>query len=87
MISEKSDEAVVVDILNRLGGCGVGLVANDWVIIRSDYDMSCLDTLGYVMPGNSRLARGYQDSVGTRHSHLQSRIVEKNIWKRVSFVF
>ena len=60
------------------------LMANDRVIMRSDFNVSCLDTLGYVMPGNSRLARGYQDSVGTRHSHLQSRIDEKNIWKGVS---
>ena len=78
MISEKSDEAVVVDILNRLGGCGVGLVAKNRLIMRSDCNVSCLYTLRYVMPGNSRLARGYQISVGTHHSHLQSRIVEKN---------
>jgi hypothetical protein len=43
------------------------------VIIWSDYDVLCLDTSGYVTAGNSRAARGYQNSVGTRHCNLQSK--------------
>ena len=46
--------------------------------------MSCLYTLRYVTAGKSRLAIGYQNSVGTHNSHLQSRSLEKNIWKSVS---
>ena len=54
----------------------MGFMANDRLIMRSDCNVSCLDTLGYVTAGNSRLARGYQNSVGTHHSHLQNRIDE-----------
>jgi hypothetical protein len=54
----------------------VGFMVKDRLIMRSDYNVSCLDTLGYVTVGNSRLARGYQNYVGTNHSHLQSRIDE-----------
>jgi hypothetical protein len=51
-----------------------GFKYNDRLIMWSDYNVSCQDTLGYVTAGNSRLARGHQNSIGTHHSHLQSRI-------------
>jgi len=54
----------------------VGFMANDRFIMQSDYNVSCLHTVGYVTTGNSRLAKGYQNSVGTHHSHLQNRIDE-----------
>ena len=50
-----------------------------WLIIVSkctDYNVLCLDASGYVTTGNSGMARGFQDSVGTHHSHFQSRIDE-----------
>jgi hypothetical protein len=46
------------------------------VIMRNDYSVLCLDTVGYVTAGNSRLASGYKISVGTYHCHLQSGIDE-----------
>jgi hypothetical protein len=49
---------------------------DDRVIQRSDYNVSCQDTSSCVTAGNSRLARRYQNSIGTHHSHLQSSIVE-----------
>ena len=86
MMSEKCDEAIVVDTLNIDCADAVWIL---WLMIRwySEVNTKCcvyVHTLGYVTAGNSRLARGYQNSVGTHHSHLQSRIAEKNIWKRVS---
>jgi hypothetical protein len=56
-----------------------GCMADDRLIQRSDYNVSCLDTSGYVTAGNSRVVSEYQKyqiSVGTYHSHLQSRIDE-----------
>ena len=52
------------------------LMANDGLIMRSVYNVSCLYTLRYVTAGNSRLARVCQNSVETQHSHLQSRTDE-----------
>ena len=47
-------------------------MANDLVMQWSDYNVSCLDTLGYVTTGNSRLTRRYQNDVGTHHSHFRA---------------
>ena len=35
-----------------------GLLANDRVIMCSDYSVSSIETLGYVTAGNSRLGAG-----------------------------
>jgi hypothetical protein len=73
MMYEKCDEAVLVDNLKIDWMDGAWrFMANGLVIMRSDYNVLCLDTVGYVTVGNSRLARGYQNSVGTYHCHLQS---------------
>jgi hypothetical protein len=53
-----------------------GFMADYRVIMRSDYKVLCLYNSGYVTAGNSRVARGYENSVGTHHRHLQSRINE-----------
>ena len=53
-----------------------GWMADGRVIHRSDYNVSCLDTAGYVTAGNSPVVSQYQTSVGTHHCHLQSRIDE-----------
>jgi hypothetical protein len=55
---------------------GRGCMAGDPVIQRSDYNVSCLDTSSYVTAGKSRVVREYQNSVGTHHRHLQSRVGE-----------
>jgi hypothetical protein len=57
----------------RLGGWGVGFMADYCMIMQTDYNVSCPDTTDYVTAGNSRLARGCQNSIGTHHYHLQSR--------------
>jgi len=51
----------------------VRVLADDHVIMRSDYSLLCLDTSEYVTEGKSRAVRDYQNSAGTHHSHLQSR--------------
>jgi len=55
---------------------GRGCMAGDPVIQRSDYNVSCVDTSCYVTAGKSRAVREYQNSVGTHHHNLQSRIGE-----------
>ena len=71
------DEAVLVDNLkkDRVDEAW-DFMANYRVIMRCDYNVLCLYTSGYVTEGNSRLARGYQNSVRTHHCHLHSRIDE-----------
>ena len=64
-----------------------GFMLNDRLIRRSDYSVSCLDTLGYVTAGNSRRARGYQNSVGIHHSHIQSRIDETKHMEKCVLVY
>jgi hypothetical protein len=77
MMSENCEEAVLMDTLKTDWVDGAWeFMANDRVIMRSDYNVLCLDTWGYVTARNSRLARGYQNSVGTYHYYLQSRIDE-----------
>ena len=76
-MSEKCDEAVLVDSLKiNWVEAAWGFMANDRIIMRCDYNVSCIDISGYVTAGNSRLARECQTSVGTHHSHLHSRIDE-----------
>jgi hypothetical protein len=76
MMSEKCDEAVLVDNLKIYWVDGVWeFMANDRVKTRSDYNVLCLDTVGYVTAGNSRLASGYQNSVGTHHCHFRAESI------------
>jgi len=76
-VKEKCDKAVPVHTWKTdWVDAAWRFMANDQVIQWSDYNVSCLDTLGCVTAGNSRLARRYQNYVGTHHSHLQSRIDE-----------
>jgi hypothetical protein len=42
-----------------LGGWGVGVMAVDRVIMRSDYSLFCLDTSGYVTAEESRVVSDY----------------------------
>ena len=58
-MSENCDEAVLVDTLkiDRVDAAW-GLLANDRVIMCSDYSVSSIETLGYVTAGNSRLGAG-----------------------------
>jgi hypothetical protein len=75
MRSEKCAEGVLVDTLNMGWVDGAwGFMAGDRVIMRSDYNVLCLETSGYVTAGNSQVARGYRNSVGSYHCHFQSRI-------------
>jgi len=54
MMSEKCDEAVLVDSLKiNWVEAAWGFMANDRLIMWSDYNAQCLDTLGYVTVGNS----------------------------------
>jgi hypothetical protein len=71
---EKCDKALLVDNLkkDRVDGAW-DFMADYRVIMRSDYNVLCLYTSGYVKEGNRRLAREYQNSVGTHHCNLQSR--------------
>jgi len=73
-MSEKCAEAVLVDTLKKTGWMGRGCMADDRVIQRSDYSLSCLDSSGSVTAGKSRVVSEYQNSVGTHHCYLQSRI-------------
>ena len=41
------------------------------VVMRSDCNVSCLDTSGYVTAGNIRLARGYPCFVGKNDNNRQ----------------
>jgi len=65
-----------VDTLKNTGWMGRGCMADDRVIQRSDYNVSCLDSSGSVTAGKSRAVSEYQNSVGTQHWYLQSRIDE-----------
>jgi len=51
-------------------------MADYHTIMQIDYNVSCLYTSSYVTTGNDRLVGGYHNSVGTHHSHLQSRVDE-----------
>jgi len=53
-----------------------GCMADDRVIQRSDYSVSCLDSSGSVTAGKSRVVSEYQNSVRIHHCYLQSRIDE-----------
>ena len=57
------------------------------VKMQSDYNVLCPDASGYVTTGNSGIARRYQDSVGTHHNHLQSRIDETVLIDRQCILF
>jgi hypothetical protein len=54
MMSEKCDKYVQMDTLKiNCVDAAWGFMVNDRVIIRSDYNVSYIDTLGYVAAGNS----------------------------------
>jgi len=75
--SEKCDEVFRADTLKKDWVDGAwGLMADYCMIMQTDYNVSCPDTTDYVTVGNSRLAGGYQNSVGTHHRHLRSRFNE-----------
>jgi hypothetical protein len=58
MRSEKCDEGPLVDTLKMDLVDGVwAFKANDRVIMRNDYNVLCLDMLGYVTVRNSGLAK------------------------------
>jgi len=77
--SENCAEAVLVDNLKKKKWVdGMWMFMADYrVIMQTDYNVLCLDTVGYVTTGNIRVARGYQNSVRTHHCHFQSRIDER----------
>jgi hypothetical protein len=66
---------------------GRGCMAGDRVIQRSDYNVSCLDTSDYVTSRKRRVVSEYEESVGTHHSHLHSRIDETIYMEKCSSLY
>ena len=55
----------------------MGVMVDERMIMRNDFDLLCLATSGYVTAGKSRVVSDYQNSEGTYQSDLQSRHDEK----------
>jgi hypothetical protein len=47
-----------------------GFMTEDRVVMRSECNVSCLDTSGYVTAGNSQLVSGYVCFVGKNDTHI-----------------
>ena len=70
--SAGGDGALQTVTENRMRGWGVGFMADDRVVMRSDCSVSRQDTSGCVSAGNSRLVRWYLCFEGQNDTQLQA---------------